>query len=465
MAGFLKIDGRITREESVLDLSETTAPADASGIGKFYASSVDNKPRFVASDGTDYDLTTSLTSPYWSRNGTTIYAKNAGDYLALGQGTITTANFALHIDGNSTEADSTIRLVRHYTTGTSAVISFMSSGGSQASPTAIGSTHRTGRIDFGGYDGDSYEVAGRIEGEVTPTLWSNSERGMELNFYTVAAGATTLAKRMTICDNGWVGIGTDSASNPLEVVSSTDPLAATKYHDSATACPLYLRRARGTATSPSDSQAGDVGGSLHSYMYRNGAFRDCGYIDFVAEGTVGTDYFSNYMVFANRNTSGTLTEHMRIRADGDVVLSNGSIQLSDAGNLTNGTVRYSGSDFEGRLGGAWVSLTGGNEFTQAQNTDVDSPSEVVDSFADTVCSAASWHYVVSKGSNYRSGLINACWNAASDEVKYRNISTADIGDTSDVVLSVSISSNTVQLIAAVASNDWSVKTKRLLIDD
>lgn len=461
--GFLKTDGQITREPSILDLTEASSPGNESGIGKYYASSVDNKPHYKASDGEDYDLTIG-TNAYWTQSGSTLYPTNR-EYLALGKGAVTTANYAIHIDGNSTTAESQIALYRHYTAGDSAHISFYSSGGSLGTPTAIGNTHRTGRIDFGGYDGDSYEISARIEGMATE-LWSNSQRGTEIRFFTTGPGATTLTKRVSIFNNGWMAIGNiDSASNPLEVASDTDPIAATKYHDSATACPLYLRRARGSVGSPADSLAADVGGSIHSYLYRNGAFRDCGYIDFVAEGTVGTDYFSNYISFANRNTSGALQEHMRIRADGDVILSNGSIQISDAGNLTNGTVRYSGSDFEGRLGGAWVSLTGGNEFTTVENADIDSPSEVIDSFADTTCDSAVWFYRVKKGTNYRSGLINAVWNATADTVKYRNISTADLGDTTDVVMSVSISSNNVQLIATVASNDWSIKTKRLFIDD
>lgn len=55
-SGFLKIDGRITREASVLDLVEASAPGNTASIGKFYASSGDNKPHFVSSGGTDYDL-------------------------------------------------------------------------------------------------------------------------------------------------------------------------------------------------------------------------------------------------------------------------------------------------------------------------------------------------------------------------------------------------------------------------
>ena len=55
-SGFLKIDGRITREASILELVETAEPGNTAGIGKFYSSSSDNKPHFMSSAGVDYDL-------------------------------------------------------------------------------------------------------------------------------------------------------------------------------------------------------------------------------------------------------------------------------------------------------------------------------------------------------------------------------------------------------------------------
>lgn len=118
-------------------------------------------------------------------------------------------------------------------------------------------------------------------------------------------------------------------------------------------------------------------------------------------------------------------------------------------------VASTGTDYDLTAGGG----------VRIDNVDVDTGIEVVDSFADTVCTGAYWHYVISKGTNYRSGMINACWNPTTNEIRFREIHTDDIGDTADVLLSVDISGDFVRLRAEVASDDWSVRTKRFFIDD
>lgn len=94
------------------------------------------------------------------------------------------------------------------------------------------------------------------------------------------------------------------------------------------------------------------------------------------------------------------------------------------------------------------------------NTDIDTGTETVDSFPDTDADAVWWDYVVKKTTSLRAGILFATWDAAGNTIEYTANETADIGDTSDLVLSVDISSDTVRLRATAASDDWSVKVYR-----
>ena len=75
-----------------------------------------------------------------------------------------------------------------------------------------------GTVQWDGADGDSFETGAKIEA-IADETWSGSARGTSLNFYTVDNTTTALDARMRIDHNGNVGIGTDSPSSALHVVS------------------------------------------------------------------------------------------------------------------------------------------------------------------------------------------------------------------------------------------------------
>jgi hypothetical protein len=95
-----------------------------------------------------------------------------------------------------------------------------------------------------------------------------------------------------------------------------------------------------------------------------------------------------------------------------------------------------------------------------ENTDIDSAAaEVVAQVAHATYTAAFFDFVVKKGTNVRSGTVYACHNGDSTPlVEFTETSTNDLGDTSDVTLSVDISGANMRLLATVASDDWSVKS-------
>jgi hypothetical protein len=92
-----------------------------------------------------------------------------------------------------------------------------------------------------------------------------------------------------------------------------------------------------------------------------------------------------------------------------------------------------------------------------ENTDIDSAAaEVVAQVAHATYTAAFFDFVVKKGTNVRSGTVYACHDGTN--VEFTETSTNDLGNTSDVTLSVDISGANMRLLATVTSDDWSVKS-------
>lgn len=92
-----------------------------------------------------------------------------------------------------------------------------------------------------------------------------------------------------------------------------------------------------------------------------------------------------------------------------------------------------------------------------QNPDVDTGTEVVAQVTKATYTAAFFDFVIKKGTNVRAGVVYACHDGSTG-VEYAETSTVDLGDTSDVTLSVDLGSSTMRLLATTTSNDWSVKS-------
>ena len=79
------------------------------------------------------------------------------------------------------------------------------------------------------------------------------------------------------------------------------------------------------------------------------------------------------------------------------------------------------------------------------NTDVDTGAEVVAQVSTSTYTAAFFDFVIKKVGNIRSGTVYACHDGTN--VEFTETSTNDLGDTSDVTLSVDISGLTMRLIS------------------
>jgi hypothetical protein len=70
--------------------------------------------------------------------------------------------------------------------------------------------------------------------------------------------------------------------------------------------------------------------------------------------------------------------------------------------------------------------------------------------------AGFFDYYVSSGSNFRAGNIMSVWGAGT--YKFTDLATPDIGSTSNLQFSMSLSASSAQLFASASSAGWTVKT-------
>jgi len=92
-----------------------------------------------------------------------------------------------------------------------------------------------------------------------------------------------------------------------------------------------------------------------------------------------------------------------------------------------------------------------------ENLDVDTgAARIIATASSADYAAVFFDYVVKQGTNMRAGTVYAIYNGTS--IEYTETSTADLGDTSEVVFSVDESAGDIRLLANTVTNDWSIKT-------
>lgn len=120
----------------------------------------------------------------------------------------------------------------------------------------------------------------------------------------------------------------------------------------------------------------------------------------------------------------------------------------------------------GTGGGTVINNNTYTDATAFANSDVDTPSETVDSFGYTSGSGAVWMYTIrnAAGTAQRSGTFTASWLSDGSAIDSSEVSSPSVGlSTDDVVLSATINAGDILLITTVASNNWGISGKRYLI--
>ena len=245
---------------------------------------------------------------------------------------------------------------------------------------------------------------------------SGNDNRSYLGFWT-APDDGAVSEKMRITSSGNVGIGTASPGYKLHVDDNTAYGGIFIEGDNAPG--LTIR---------------DNSGTSESKIY--------------VQSTSGSQ--GNLRISSdNNNTATTPTIEFLIG-------NSHKMRILDNGNVGIGTTSPSEKlDVVGNIelnGALYISSSG---IYQQQNSDV-SGLELVANVSLSFYRAAFFDYVIQKAGNVRAGTVFACNDGVS--VEYTETSTNDIGDTSDVVLSVDISAGNMRLLADAATSGWSVKS-------
>lgn len=200
-------------------------------------------------------------------------------------------------------ADSDIDAETNSTTESSSV-HFLRSRGTVGAPAIPASGDYFGQMEYKGYDGSVYQLGAMVQGVIDGVPGANDMPG-RLEFYTTPDGSATSLSRMTIKNDGDVGIGTTAPIAKLDVRAPNVVTA------SSTAGNLHVMT--------TNAQAIDIGGSISLGGFNDDAgtaLRVFGTIE-GRKTTAGTGSSSGYLAFKTNNT-GVLTERMRVDNLGNV---------------------------------------------------------------------------------------------------------------------------------------------------
>ena len=221
----------------------------------------------------------------------------------------------------------------------------------------------------------------------------------------------TSTSDMTITGTGNVGIGTTSPNSKLTSVLPSSGIA------------LELQSIQGTLNEFIDLKmiAGNSNSGTLGTILRH-----------KRNGSSGGDF----IILTSPTLAGVPVERLTVTKDGNVGI----------GTTTPGAKL----DVEGDV------LIKAANLSNQENTDVDTGTEVVATVAIATYTAAFFDFVVKNGTNIRSGTVFACHDGTN--VEFTETSTADLGTTSPLTLSVDISSGNMRLLATATTDNWSVKT-------
>jgi hypothetical protein len=92
-----------------------------------------------------------------------------------------------------------------------------------------------------------------------------------------------------------------------------------------------------------------------------------------------------------------------------------------------------------------------------ENSLVSAGTNVIGSFPTTDGNGVNFEYLVKSNLNYRVGNIMAVWDGSN--INFTEVTTVDLGNTTDVMLSCRILSGNVEIIAdVVGPTTWVIRT-------
>jgi hypothetical protein len=352
----------------------------------------------------------------------------------------------------------------------------------------------TGGISFGS-TGTAYGGVGQIlksngnasptwiDGSAIPGVPGGSGTGNYLARWTPNGDTLGIG---VVYDNGTnVGIGIDDPAARLEVKSNlyvSHPNAEEitfrldNYGATGTDAGPLLRmfNQSGTTVVNIDSRSGS---SRDTYFNQGGNF-GIGETGPAYKLHVNSGTTNNVAIFESSDGGGVITVK---DSAGEVAFSNignniyfktSSSQSNKMAILNSGAIQFNAygagvlvTDASGNITASTsppvdgITFNNGATITNQINTDVDTGTETIASVATATHDSAFFDFVIKKGLNVRSGTVYACHDGDTTPlVAFTETSTQDLGDTSDVTLSVVISGTNMELQATTTSDNWSIKS-------
>ena len=236
---------------------------------------------------------------------------------------------------------------------------------------------------------------------------SHGVNGEDLSLYNGANRIQRWDENGNSIFDGKVGIGTNSPDALLDIESTTAPT---------------LRISNGGGTSP---------------FPRLEFFRQSG-----VSSHIQYDVANKILTTDNVHASGVINYKI-----------NGSekMRITSAGNVGIGTISPSAKlEVEGDLQVKGVNIS------NQENLDVDTGTETIATVVKANYDAAFFDFVIKNGTNLRAGTVFAIHDGTN--VEFTETSTNDLGDTSDVTLTVDISGTDMRLRATTTSDNWIIKS-------
>ena len=263
---------------------------------------------------------------------------------------------------------------------------------------------------------------------------------------------TSGTHRITVQADGDVGIGTTTPQSKLQVAKNGNANGGSLLigvNGSGTGKFSFLAGAHYDQATGSGNGTGSAGVALI------GSFAGSGVnVVYIGGGPYEINAATSIGFWTNPTSLSTAggTQRMNIANDGDIrfnAYGAGVLVTDSSGNITATT----SPPVDG------ITFNNGATITNQVNTDVDTGTETVAEVSSSSFTAAFFDFVIKKTTNVRSGTVYACHDGAGTPlIAFTETSTQDLGDTSDVTLSVDISGGNMRLRATTTSDDWSIKS-------
>jgi hypothetical protein len=97
-----------------------------------------------------------------------------------------------------------------------------------------------------------------------------------------------------------------------------------------------------------------------------------------------------------------------------------------------------------------------SSFINQNNSSIPIGAQTITTNQTSSYTSVFYNYTLASGSNARAGQVTAVW--IGNNIRFMDNSTTDIGNTSNVALTASLSGSDVVLTTVLPSANWTIKT-------